>query len=112
MANITKAERERRAAEAAGNPNPDATAVEGDTGAPALEPFQEPVPVVKAESPTPNGLVKVRVLPNGDGRVATGHYDRETNAFSYHKKGDHLCVPEHVAKAQEKNGLVEIVDGN
>lgn len=115
MANITKEERERRAALAAeGNPMPDAeeTFVEADEapeGRP-LENFEKPVVVVKPDAPTPSGMAKVRVLPKGDGKVATGKYDRQTNSFTYHKKGDHLFVHPQTAKQQEDNGLVEIVE--
>lgn len=91
-------------------PDADATVIEGaDT---ALEPFQEPVPVIRANDPTPAGLVKVRVLPKGDGRVATGHFDREANAFTYHAKGDHLFLGQKLAETQEEAGLVEIVSGD
>lgn len=76
-----------------------------------LEPFEQPVPVVKPKDATPLGMAKIRVLPKGDGKIATGHYDRQTNSFTYHKKGDHLFVHPAVAKQQEDNGLVEIVDG-
>jgi hypothetical protein len=75
-----------------------------------LEPFERPVEKVTADQPTPAGKVKIRVLPKGDGKVATGKYDRQTNSFTYHKKGDHLFVHESIAKTQEDNGLVEIVE--
>lgn len=80
------------------------------TEAPEKEPFELPVPKVAATDPTPDGVVKVRVLPRGDGKVATGHYDRQTNSFTMHKKGDHLFVHPAVAREQEDNGLVEIVN--
>lgn len=89
-------------------PNAEATAVEG---AEAVEPFQEPVPVVKPDDAVPAGKAKVRVLPKGDGRVATGHFDVDANAFSFHKKGDHLFLDPALAKTQEDAGLVEIVSG-
>jgi hypothetical protein len=43
-------------------PQADDTFVEGDD---ALEPFEQPVPVVKADADTPDGVVKVRVLAQG-----------------------------------------------
>lgn len=92
-------------------PNADNTLLEADAPKP-LEPFEQPVPTVKPATKTPAGMVKVRVLPRGDGKVATGHYDRQLNEFTYHKKGDHLFVHPSVAKQQEDNGNVEIVDGD
>lgn len=90
-------------------PQADETFLEGDEV--QLEAFEKPVPVVKAEGPVPNGVVKVRVLPKGDGKVATGHFDRQINAFTFHKRGDHLFLHPSVAKTQEDAGLVEIVSG-
>jgi hypothetical protein len=87
----------------------DETHIEGDEGP---EEFEQPVPVVKADTPTPDWRTKVRVLPSGDGKIATGHYDRESNAFTYHKKGDFLHLPPALAKEQEDRGLVEIVSGD
>lgn len=91
-------------------PHADQTLIEGDND--ALEPFEKPVPVVKAAGPVPDGVVKVRVLPKGAGRVATGHYDRQLNAFTYHEKGDYLFLHPSLAKTQEDAGLVEIVSGD
>lgn len=115
MGNITKAERARRIAEAAEArnvyvPDPDETLIEGDDG---LEDFERPVRKVKADAEAPDGLVTCRVLPKGDGRVSTGKYDRQLNAFTYHKKGDHLFLHPSIAKTQEDAGLLEIVsDGD
>jgi len=53
--------------------------------------------------------VKVRVLPKGDGKIATGEYDKATNSFTYHKRGDQLELHPTIAEAQENNGHVEIV---
>jgi hypothetical protein len=88
----------------------DETFVEGDGD--GLEPFERPVPHVKADGPVPDGVVKVRVLPKGAGKVATGHYDRQINAFTYHEKGNHLFLHPSIAKTQEDAGLVEIVSGD
>lgn len=90
--------------------NADETMIEGDGE--ELEPFEKPVPVVKSDAAVPDGVVKVRVLPKGDGKVATGHYDRQLNAFTFHKKGDHLFLHPSIAKTQEDAGLVEIVSGD
>lgn len=87
-------------------PNADETMIEGDD-----ESFLEPVPVVSAADPTPKGVLKVRVLPRGDGRVATGRFDRAANKFTFHAKGDHLFLAADLAKTQEDAGLVEIVSG-
>lgn len=106
MGNISQIERDRRAALA--TPNADDTLIEGEDFS-ELEPFQRPVPKVKADTPTPAGKAKIRVLPKGDGKVATGHYDKHLNAFTHHARGDYLFVHPSVAKAQEDNGLVEIV---
>lgn len=76
------------------------------------EPFELPVPVIAAADQTPQGLVKVRVLPKGDGKVATGHFDREANKFTYHTRGDHLFLSPGLAQTQEDAGLVEIVRGS
>lgn len=84
-----------------------ATALAEDETAP--EPFEMPVPVIKPESKTPEGLVKVRVLPKGDGRVATGYFDRSINKFTTHVRGDHLFLEPALARTQEDAGLVEIV---
>jgi hypothetical protein len=92
-------------------PDAEATIVEAETET-ALEPFQKPVPTITAADPTPNGTVKVRVLPKGHGRVATGHFDQAANAFTYHSKGDHLFLGAALAKTQEDAGLVEIVSGD
>lgn len=75
-----------------------------------LEEFEQPTPKVSADEPTPNGKTKIRVLPKGDGKIATGHFDRQLNAFTYHKKGDHLFVHPSIAKTQEDNGLAEIIE--
>lgn len=85
-------------------------AVADVTEAPEKEPFELPVPKVSATDKTPEGMTKVRVLPRGDGKVATGHYDRQTNSFTSYKKGDHAFVHPVVAREQEGNGLVEIVN--
>lgn len=87
-------------------PNADDTMIEADDG---LEPFERPVPVVKADDPVPQWRTKVRVLPKGAGVIATGHYDKVENAFTYHDKGDFLLLPPKIAKEQEDNGLVEII---
>lgn len=84
------------------------TGIEGDE---VLEDFEQPVPTISADADVPAGKACVRVLPRGHGRIATGHYDRTTNAFTYHSKGDHLIVDAVVAKSQEDNGLVETVNG-
>lgn len=94
---------------AAEQPDAAATMIEGNETRP-LEEFEKPVAKVKPETETPNGQVKIRVLPKGDGKIATGHFDRQLNAFTYHAKGDHLFVHPVVARAQEDNGLVEIVE--
>lgn len=101
MARPTNAERAARAAAQA-----DATMPEGD-----VETFLQPVAPVAADDIPPDGMATVRVLPKGDGRVATGHFDRAANAFTYHGRGDHLIVESAVARAQEDAGLVEIVHG-
>lgn len=88
-------------------PNANATAVEGDE---AVETFQESAP--DDNDAAPAGKVKVRVLPRGDGRIATGQFDTAANAFSFHKKGDHLFLDLALAKVQEDAGLVEIVSGS
>lgn len=75
-----------------------------------LEEFEQPTPKVSADEPTPNGKTKIRVLPKGDGKIATGHFDRQLNSFTYHKKGDHLFVHPGIAKTQEDNGLAEIIE--
>jgi len=93
-------------------PDAEATLIEADATARVQEPFEQPVPDVKPKTKTPAGMAKIRVLPKGDGKIATGHYDRQTNSFTYHAKGDHLFVHPAVAKAQEDNGLVEIIDGD
>lgn len=114
MGNISNEERARRAQAAAAEasepvvPAPSAEAYEPEGS--ELEEFEQPVPKVTAEQATPHGMAKIRVLPKGDGKVATGHYDRQTNTFTMHKKGDHLFVHPSVAKQQEDNGLVEIVE--
>lgn len=88
-------------------PDADATMTEADDG---LEPFERHAPVVDPKDPVPKGMVMARVLPNGNGVIATGHFDRPNNAFTYYNKGDHLIIPERVAKTQEDAGLVEIVN--
>lgn len=90
-------------------PDAEATYIEADDG---LEPFERPVPVVKPGDPVPEGNMMVRVLPKGAGKIATGHFDRPANAFTYHDKGAHLILPEKIAKAQEDAGLLEIVNGD
>jgi hypothetical protein len=99
----------RPAKTAVAEPKAEETYIEGEEV--ALEPFQEPVPVITPKDPTPDGLMKVRVLPKGDGRVATGHFDRAENKFTYHAKGDHLFLSPDLARTQEDAGLVEIVSG-
>jgi hypothetical protein len=79
--------------------------------APEVEDFETPVHVVKADEDAPDGTVKVRVLPKGAGRIATGHYDRQLNVFTYHDKGDHLFLHPSIARVQEDAGFVEIVSG-
>lgn len=90
-------------------PDAEATMIEADDG---LEPFERPVPVVKPGDPVPDGMAMVRVLPKGAGRIATGHYSREENAFTSHDKGAYLIVSAKTARDQEDNGLVEIVNGD
>jgi hypothetical protein len=53
--------------------------------------------------------VRVRVLPAGDGRVATGKYDATTNRFTTYSRGEVILLDADVARAQERNGLLEIV---
>lgn len=103
MGRPTNAERAARAAAQA-----DDIFVEGDD---ILEPFEQPVPVVDPDAPVRAGMATVRVLPKGAGKIATGHYDRAANVFSYYEKGEHLCIPLTIARAQEDNGYVEIVNG-
>lgn len=103
MARPTNAERAARAATQA-----NATMIEGDTGSETY--LRSPAPVSATDIP-PAGMATVRVLPKGDGRIATGSFDRAANAFTYHKRGDHLIVENAVARAQEDAGLVEIVSG-
>ena len=76
-----------------------------------VEAFLRPVKRIAPDTAAPEGMATVRVLPKGDGRIATGHFDRAANAFTYHSRGDHLIVENTVARAQEDAGLVEIVHG-
>lgn len=86
--------------------------VDGSDAPAPLEEFEKPVAKIRANAKAPDGKVKIRVLPKGDGKIATGHFDRQTNSFTYHAKGEHLFVHPTVAKEQEDNGLVEIIDGD
>lgn len=105
MGRPTNAEREARLAAA----NAESQQIEAEEYGREMEPFERPVPKVTAETTVPEGKVKVRVLPKGDGKVATGHYDRQTNSFTAYKRGDFLMLHPSIAKTQEDNGLVEIV---
>lgn len=60
------------------------------------------------EAEKPN-VVKVRILPRGDGKVYTGDYDQITNSFPKHKKGDVIDLHPAIAEEQEEAGHVEIL---
>jgi hypothetical protein len=86
----------------------------------AVKKYQEAMSRFDPEDPTKlkpvdpaADYVQVRILPNGDGKVSKGIYDKEKNNFPFHKRGDRLSLPRSVAEAQESNGYVEIeADGN
>ena len=54
------------------------------------------------------GHVRVRVLPMGCGKVATGEHCRTTSAPLHHKKGDILAVSADVGEALEERGFGEV----
>ncbi len=63
----------------------------------------------KTPDTLPRNHVRARILPKGDGRVATGEYDPILQAFSHFKHGETVVLHESIAKARQDDGLVEIV---
>lgn len=55
----------------------------------------------------PKATVKARILPIGDGKVATGEWDHLTG-YGYYAKGDVFEVAPAIAKELEARGFVEI----
>lgn len=68
-------------------------------------------PILNPEDELPEGFVRVRVLPLGDDKIATGVMNTLslTDKFPRHKRNDRLALPRDVAEAQERNGYVEIL---
>ena len=63
----------------------------------------------KSNTPKPNdGLVGVRVLKRGDGRISTGKRKHTRDAF--YAKGDTFRMDPVSAEALEERGFLEIED--
>ena len=60
----------------------------------------------------PDGMVKVRILPMGDGKVSTGKgaVKDETGKIKFQraKKGDVLTVSSDIGEKLEKRGFAEV----
>lgn len=119
MGNISQVERERRLAlEAIGNADniPNETRREEVKKA-AIEKYNELLEHFNLNDPTrlpptdpTDDFVMVRVLPRGDGKVSMGVYNKTTNSFPFHKRGDRFPLDRTIALAQEENGYVEILE--